>query len=45
VRQQIKENPALEAKTLFEWLQREYPGRYADGRFGRRSGAVGQYRH
>lgn len=31
VRQQIEENPGLEAKTLFEWLQREYPGRYADG--------------
>ena len=25
VRQQIEENPGLEAKTLFEWLQREYP--------------------
>jgi len=31
VRQQIEENPGLEAKTLFEWLQREYPGRYQDG--------------
>jgi hypothetical protein len=31
VRQQIEENPGLEAKTLFEWLQREYPGRYSDG--------------
>jgi len=31
VRQQIEENPGLEAKTLFEWLQREYPGRFADG--------------
>jgi hypothetical protein len=31
VRQEIEENPGLEAKTLFEWLQREYPGRYADG--------------
>ena len=28
VRQQIEENPGLEAKTLFEWLQREYPGRF-----------------
>jgi hypothetical protein len=25
VRQQIEGNPGLEAKTLFEWLQREYP--------------------
>ena len=31
VRQQIEENLGLEAKTLFEWLQREYPGRYQDG--------------
>jgi hypothetical protein len=26
VQQQIQESPGLEAKTLFEWLQREYPG-------------------
>ena len=31
VRQQIEESPGLEAKTLFEWLQREHPGRYSDG--------------
>src|SRR6516225_7264352 len=31
VRQQIEENPGLEAKTLFEWLQRECPGRFNDG--------------
>ena len=31
VRQLIEENPGLEAKTLFEWLQREHPGRYSDG--------------
>ena len=31
VRLQIEENPGLEAKTLFEWLQREHPGRYSDG--------------
>src|SRR5215469_17987007 len=31
VRQQIEEAPGLEAKTLFEWLQREYPGRFSDG--------------
>ncbi len=24
-------NPGLEAKTLFEWLQRSAPGRYSDG--------------
>jgi hypothetical protein len=31
VRQQIEEGPGLEAKTLFEWLQRECPGRFSDG--------------
>ena len=31
VRQQVEESPGLEAKTLFEWLQREYPGRFSDG--------------
>jgi len=31
VRQQIEEIRGLEAKTLFEWLQREYPDRYSDG--------------
>ena len=28
---QIEESPGLEAKTLFEWLQREHPGRFSDG--------------
>jgi hypothetical protein len=28
---QIQESPGLEAKTLLEWLQREYPGRFSDG--------------
>jgi len=31
VRQQIEENPGLEAQRLLEWLQREHPGRYSDG--------------
>jgi hypothetical protein len=31
VEKQIEESPNLEAKTLFEWLQREYPGRFSDG--------------
>jgi hypothetical protein len=31
IRQQVEENPRLEAKTLFEWLQREHPGRFNDG--------------
>jgi len=31
VREQLKVSPGLEAKTLFDALQREDPGRYADG--------------
>ena len=31
VQEQLTLNPGLEAKTVFEWLQREYPARFADG--------------
>ena len=31
VKKKLKINPGLEAKTLFEDLQRRYPGRFADG--------------
>jgi hypothetical protein len=31
VRAQLEINPGLEAKTLFEALQRDYPGQYQDG--------------
>jgi hypothetical protein len=31
VREQLTANPGLEAKTLFEALQRKYPGQFADG--------------
>ncbi len=31
VQKQVQESPGLEAQTLFEWLQREYPGRFSDG--------------
>lgn len=31
VRELAEANPGLEAKTVFEALQREYPGRFADG--------------
>lgn len=27
----LETNEGLEAKTLFQYLQREYPGRYSDG--------------
>jgi hypothetical protein len=31
VRAKLALNPGLEAKTLFEYLQRRYPGRFSDG--------------
>ena len=31
IRRQIEANPGLEAKTLFEALQRQHPGEFADG--------------
>jgi len=31
VQKQMEESPGLEAKTLFEWLQREHPGQFSDG--------------
>jgi len=31
VHEQLAVNPGLQAKTLFEWLQREHPGRFQDG--------------
>lgn len=31
VYEQLEVNPGLQAKTLFEWLQRKYPGRFQDG--------------
>jgi hypothetical protein len=38
VKQQIQESPGLEAKTLFEWLQREYQTGLATGRSGHCNG-------
>jgi hypothetical protein len=29
--EQLKANPGLQAKTLFAWLQRTYPGQFQDG--------------
>jgi Mu transposase, C-terminal domain len=31
VAEQLEASPGLQAKTLFEWLQRRYPGRFQDG--------------
>jgi hypothetical protein len=35
VQRQIQESPGLEPKTLFEWLRREYTGRFNDGQIRR----------
>jgi len=31
IKEMLEESPGLEAKTVFEWLQRENPGKYGDG--------------
>ncbi|RLB81652.1 MAG: IS21 family transposase, partial [Deltaproteobacteria bacterium] len=31
VKEKLEVNPGLEAKTLFQYLQRKYPGQFADG--------------
>ena len=31
MREKLEISPGLQAKTLFAWLQRSYPGRFADG--------------
>ncbi len=31
IREQVATNPGLEAKTIFEALQRQHPGKFADG--------------
>lgn len=44
VKSKIEVNPGLEAKTLFEWLQREYPGRYSDGQLRTLQRRIKQWR-
>ena len=44
VRRNLKINPGLEAKTLFEDLQRRYPGRFADGQLRTLQRAVKRWR-
>jgi len=31
IKEMLGNNPGLQAKTLFQWLQREHPGEFADG--------------
>ncbi len=40
----LEENPGLEAKTIFEYLQREYPGQFQDGQLRTLQRRVKQWR-
>jgi len=44
VKNKLEINPGLEAKTLFEWLQRTYPGRYSDGQLRTLQRRIKQWR-
>ncbi len=44
VRVQLGEEPALEAKTLFEELQRQFPGTYQDGQLRTLQRSIKQWR-
>jgi len=44
IKSKLEDNPGLEAKTLFEWLQREYPGRYGDGQLRTLQRRIKQWR-
>lgn len=44
VQEQLALNPRLEAKTLFQDLQRQYPGRFADGQLRTLQRRVKQWR-
>lgn len=44
VRGMLEINPGLEAKRVFEWLQRHYPGQYADGQLRSFQRRVKQWR-
>jgi hypothetical protein len=44
VRKKLEINSGLESKTLFEYLQRQYPGRFADGQLRTLQRAVKRWR-
>lgn len=44
VQPKLEINPGLEAKTLFEWLLRTYPGRYSDGQLRTLQRRIKQWR-
>ena len=44
VEEQLRLNPGLQAKTLFQWLQREYPEEFQDGQLRTLQRRVKQWR-
>src|SRR5262245_53734992 len=44
VEEQLALNPGLEGQTLFAWLQRHYPGRFADGQLRTLQRRIKQWR-
>lgn len=44
IKLKLEVNPGFEAKTLFEWLQRESPGRYSDGQLRTLQRRIKQWR-
>lgn len=44
IKSKLEGNSGLEAKTLFEWLQREYAGRYGDGQLRTLQRRIKQWR-
>lgn len=44
IKLKLEINSGLEAKTLFEWLQRTYPGRYSDGQLRTLQRRIKQWR-
>lgn len=44
IKEMLENNPGLEAKTIFEWLQRENPGTYEDGQLRTLQRRIKQWR-
>ena len=44
MREQLEVSPGLQAKTLFAWLQRRYPGRFQDGQLRTLQRRIRQWR-
>ena len=44
VEEQLRLNPGLQAKTLFQWLQREHPGKFQDGQLRTLQRRIKQWR-